>query len=136
MEKQHVLGIFVGAIGAFWSAMVGSFGLAVSILLVVMLADYITGLLCAAVNKELNSTKGTRGFIKKLIILILIGLLYLIEGEKFGTGISGEGAAWAYIAIEFISITENAGKIGVPLGPITNIISVLKEKINVKGVDK
>ncbi|MBO0962937.1 phage holin family protein [Neobacillus sp. MM2021_6] len=132
MEKQHVLGIVVGTIGAAWAAMVGYFGLAVSILLVVMLADYITGLLCAFVNKELNSAKGTRGFIKKLIVLILIGLMYLIEGAKFGTAISGEGAAWAYIAIEFISLTENAGKIGVPLGPVAGVIAVLKEKINPK----
>jgi toxin secretion/phage lysis holin len=135
MEKQHVLGLFIGMIGAFWSAMVGSFGLAVSVLFVVMLADYITGLLCAFVNKELNSAKGTRGFIKKLIILILIGLLYLIELSFNGTATGGEGAAWAYIAIEFISITENAGKIGVPLGPLANIIAVLKEKIT-KGEGK
>ncbi|WP_158318896.1 phage holin family protein [Robertmurraya kyonggiensis] len=133
MEKQHVLSLGIGAIAAFWSALVGSFGLAVSVLLVVMLADYITGLLCATVNKELNSSKGWRGFIKKLIVLILIGLLYLIELSLNGTATGGEGAAWAYIAIEFISITENAGKIGVPLGPLTNIIAVLKEKVNGKG---
>ncbi|MDF2791408.1 MAG: holin [Neobacillus sp.] len=136
MEKQHILSIFIGVVGAFWAAMVGNFGLAVSILVVMMLADYVTGILCAFVNKELNSAKGTKGFIKKLIVLILIGLLYLIEGAKFGTGISGEGAAWAYIAIEFISITENAGKIGVPLGPIGSFVSVLKEKINQKGEEK
>jgi toxin secretion/phage lysis holin len=136
MEKQHILSIFVGAVGTYWSAMVGSFGLAVSILLVVMLADYITGLLCAFVNKELNSAKGTRGFVKKLIVLILIGLLYLIEGSWHGSAAAGEGAAWAYIAIEFISITENAGKIGVPLGPLGSFVAVLKEKINPKGEGK
>lgn len=130
MEKQHGLSIVIGVIGGFWSVIVGSFGLAVSVLLVVMLADYVTGLLCAFVNKELNSAKGTRGFIKKLIVLILIGLLYLIEISLNGTAAGGEGAAWAYIAIEFISITENAGKIGVPLGPLGSIISVLKEKVN------
>lgn len=136
MEKQHVLSLIVGAIGATWAAVVGVFGLAVSVLLVVMLADYITGILCAFVNKELNSAKGTRGFIKKLIVLILIGLLYLIEYNLIGTATGGEGAAWAYIAIEFISITENAGKIGVPLGPLGNFIAVLKEKINQKGEGK
>lgn len=136
MEKQHVLSLIVGAIGATWAAVVGVFGLAVSVLLVVMLADYITGILCAFVNKELNSAKGTRGFIKKLIVLILIGLLYLIEYNLTGTATGGEGAAWAYIAIEFISITENAGKIGVPLGPLGNFIAVLKEKINQKGEGK
>jgi len=133
MEKQHVFSFIVGGLGALWTAMVGSFGQAVSVLLVVMLADYITGLMCAIVNKELNSAKGTRGFIKKLIVLILIGMLYLIEGTWLGTAAAGEGAAWAYIAIEFISITENAGKIGVPLGPLGNIIAVLKEKVNGKG---
>lgn len=132
MEKQHILGIVIGLVGGFWSAMVGGFGLAVSVLMVVMLADYITGLLCAGVNKELNSAIGTRGFAKKLIILILIGLLYLIEHSMRGTSVGGSGAAWAYIAIEFVSITENAGKIGVPLGPIASFISVLKEKINEK----
>ncbi|UQZ76701.1 holin [Niallia circulans] len=132
MEKQHGLSIAIGVIGGIWSVMVGGFGLAVSVLLVVMLADYVTGLLCAFVNKELNSAKGTRGFKKKLIVLILIGLLYLIEISLNGTATGGEGAAWAYIAIEFISITENAGKIGVPLGPLGNIIAVLKEKVNGK----
>lgn len=136
MEKQHGLGIAVGIVGGIWSAMVGSFGLAVSVLLVIMFADYVTGLLCAFVNKELNSAKGTRGFIKKLIVLILIGLLYLIELSLNGTATGGEGAAWAYIAIEFISITENAGKIGVPLGPLGGFIAVLKEKINPKGEGK
>ncbi|MCV9884693.1 phage holin family protein [Metabacillus halosaccharovorans] len=133
MEKQHGLSIVIGVIGGIWSAMVGSFGLAVSVLLVIMLADYATGLLCALVNNELNSAKGTRGFIKKLIVLILIGSLYLIEISLNGTAVGGEGAAWAYIAIEFISITENAGKIGVPLGPLSNIIAVLKEKVNGKS---
>jgi toxin secretion/phage lysis holin len=136
MEKQHGLSIVVGIIGGIWSAMVGSFGLAVSVLLVIMFADYVTGLLCAFVNKELNSAKGTRGFIKKLIVLILIGLLYLIEISLNGTAAGGEGAAWAYIAIEFISITENAGKIGVPLGPLGSFIAILKEKINPKGEGK
>ncbi|AYV67238.1 hypothetical protein C2I06_10305 [Niallia circulans] len=45
----------------YWRDLVsngGGFGLAVSVLLVVMLADYVTGLLCAFVNKELNSAKG------------------------------------------------------------------------------
>lgn len=64
MEKQHGLSIAIGVIGGIWSVMVGGFGLAVSVLLVVMLADYVTGLLCAFVNKELNSAKGTRGFKK------------------------------------------------------------------------
>jgi toxin secretion/phage lysis holin len=135
MEKQYVFSLIIGTIGAFWSAMVGSLGLAVSVLLVVMLADYITGLLCAAVNKELNSAKGTKGFIKKLIVLILIGLVYLLENASLGTQHASDGAAVAYIAIEFISVTENAGKIGVPLGPLANIIAVLKEKI-VKGESK
>lgn len=136
MEKQHVFSLIVGTIGAFWSAMVGSLGLAVSVLMVVMLADYVTGLLCATVNKELSSSKGTRGFIKKLIVLILIGLVYLLEASSLGTQHAADGAAIAYIAIEFISVTENAGRIGVPLGPLKNIIAILKEKISSKGDEK
>lgn len=128
MEKQHWLGIAVGFIGGIWSAMVGCLGEALSVLIVIMAADYMTGLLSAFVNKELNSAIGTKGFIKKLVVLILIGLIYLLEGVGLNTQHVGDGVAIAYIAIEFISITENAGRLGVPLGPVEKFIAILKDK--------
>ncbi|MFT4415330.1 holin family protein [Fredinandcohnia humi] len=136
MDKLHWVSLGFGSLGVIWSVMVGHLGLAVSVLILMMALDYSTGLISGWINKELNSAKGTRGFAKKLLILILIGGVYLLEKVVFDTQHIGDGAAFAYIFIEFISITENVGKAGVPLGPVENIIAVLKEKGNGKGADK
>lgn len=132
MERMHWFSLGFGGLGIFWSVMVGSLGIAVSVLILMMAADYATGLISGWINKELNSAKGTRGFAKKLLILILIGSVYLLEKVVFDTQHMGDGAALAYIFIEFISIAENVGRAGVSLGPVNNIIAVLKEKGNGK----
>ena len=93
-----------------------------------MLADFISGVLVGSTQEGLSSKKGRIGFVKKVHILIIVGIVYLIEGQLFGTQHLADGVTVAYIIIEFISITENAGKLGAPLGPVKNFIEVLKEK--------
>jgi toxin secretion/phage lysis holin len=128
-------GIF-SAIGTLWSVAVGAMGWAFPTLIIMMAADFITGTMAGSKNEGLSSARGREGFKKKVYILILIGVVYLLEKTIFGTPHLGDGVTIAYIAIEFISLTENGGKLGVPLGPVQNIIAVLKEKGNGKGVSK
>ena len=101
-----------------------------------MLADYTTGLVAAGINKELNSRVGWTGFVRKLYILVLIGMIYALEFmtsqyvdfDILG-GYIGDGAAFAYIAIEFISIDENGVKMGAPMPPfVKNLLKIVKEK--------
>ena len=116
-------------IGGFVSWMVGGLGLAFVVLLGMMALDYITGLMVGVVKKELNSRVGTIGFIKKLYVILLISAVYMVEKLVFESqGVFGDGIASAYCFIEFISIVENGGKLGVPLGPVQNVIEVLKGK--------
>lgn len=134
MESKVAL--ISGVIGAIISYMFDLMGVAVSILILFMLVDYITGLVAAGINRELNSRIGLHGFARKLYILVLIGMVYALEFaalhytdfDIFG-GAIGDGAAWAYIAIEFISITENGVKMGAPMPPfVKNLLKIIKDK--------
>lgn len=122
--------IAIGAVAAFISYLIGGLGLAFVVLLGLMVVDYITGMMVAFSTKELSSRIGTKGIFKKCYIILLIGCVYLIEKSVIHTnGIIGDGVTVAYIVIEFISITENGGKLGVPMpDAITNVIKVLKDK--------
>jgi toxin secretion/phage lysis holin len=115
-------------IGIVWSFIVGAMGWALPTLILFMAADYITGMWVGSKNEGLSSAIGRKGFIKKVYILILIGAVYLLEKSVLGSQHFGDGVTVAYIIIEFISLVENGGKLGVPLGPVEKIIAVLKEK--------
>ena len=122
-----------GTLGTIWSFIVGAMGWAFPTLLIMMTADFLSGLSVGSMSEEgLSSKVGRKGFVKKVHILIIIGAVYLLEKSVLGTQHLGDGVTVAYIVIEFISLVENAGRLGVPLGPVKNIIAILKEK----GEDK
>ncbi|MFP3917701.1 phage holin family protein [Lysinibacillus telephonicus] len=136
---ENKIALITGILGAIVSYMFDLVGVAVSILILFMLADYTTGLIAAGINKELNSRVGWTGFVRKVYILVLIGMIYALEFtasqyvdfDIFG-GYIGDGAAFAYIAIEFISIAENGVKMGAPMPPfVKNLLKIVKEKTGV-----
>lgn len=116
--------------GGLVSYLVGGVGLAFTILLALMALDFITGLMVAAYNKSISSKIGSKGFIRKLYVILLIGAVYLVEKVAFDQmGYIGDGVVIAYCALEFVSIVENGGKMGFPIHPkIKEIIEVLKPK--------
>jgi phage-related holin len=132
---MKVLGFVGTGFGTLWSVLVGALGWSVIGLVGLMGADFATAMLAASRKdgQGLNSSKAREGFKRKLGVLILLGAVFLMEKIVFKTEHLGDGVAVAYMIVEFISITENLGKIGVPLGPVTNIIAVLKERGNGKG---
>lgn len=126
-----ILKVTVGAFGTLVSILVGGVGLAFTVLLGMMLLDFITGVMVAIVTKTVSSSVGRAGFIRKLYIIILIGAVYMLSNVIEGMEYIGDGVTLAYIVIEFLSIVENGGKLGVPLPKI------LKESlVMLKGDDK
>lgn len=119
----------IGVIGGFISWMVGGLGLAFVILLGLMALDFLSGFMVGIVKKELSSSIGTAGLFKKIYIIILIGAAHMIEVSVIkSTGVVTDGIVVAYIIIEFLSIVENGGKLGVPIGPLKNVVAVLKNQ--------
>lgn len=48
--------------------------------------DYITGVMCAIVNKNLSSEVGFKGICRKVVIFILVGIANLIDVHIIGSG--------------------------------------------------
>lgn len=117
-------------IGGLVSYLVGGLGLAFTVLLGLMLIDYITGLMKAAYTKSISSKIGSKGFIRKVSVILLIGAVYLVEKLTFEqVGYIGDGVVISYCVLEFISIVENMGKMNVPIPyTVRKIIEVLKPK--------
>lgn len=108
-----------------------------SALLVMVVADYFTGLTCAIVKSCLSSKVGYKGILKKICIFAIVGVANIVDTTFIGTGSSFRtGIILFYLANEGISILENLDSIGVPLP--TQLINVLQsfKKINDKKEDK
>jgi len=127
MEKW--IATIIGSIGFLLSYAIDGMGLAIVVLIGVMAIDYATGLMAAWHNKELSSQKGTRGFIRKLYVLLLIGAVAIAESLVFGSEHAADGVAIAYIAVELISITENGVKMDAPMPPVVKrLLDIVKSK--------
>lgn len=84
-------------------------------LMFLMAADYVTGVYAAYVNQEISSSKALRGFVTKLLILLLLKCTGIIEQQSgHNLGLIGFGTMGCMFA-EFISLAENMSKAGVAL---------------------
>ncbi len=97
-------------------------------LILLMVFDYITGVMCAITKKSLSSKTGFKGIFRKMCILIVIALSNL-SAEAVGIPYLRSAAIGFYLANESVSILENAGEIGVPYPKyLKEALLQLKEK--------
>lgn len=98
-------------------------------LLTVIIIDYITGTICAIVNKKLCSKIGFRGILKKINILIIVSVSQIIDVSILSdSGILRSSVIAFYIINESISILENSSNIGIPLPKkLKSVLSQLKD---------
>lgn len=113
----------IGAIGWF----VGGYDAMIITLLIFIVVDYLSGIMCAIINKRLSSEVGFKGIFKKIMIILLVGLTNLL-----GQATNIEGLRYIvisfYLANEGISIIENASIIGLPVPEkIRDILEQLKQ---------
>lgn len=111
-KVQMVATLIGGWLGYFLG---GLDGLLIA-LIIFMVLDYITGLMCAVIDKKLSSAVGFRGICKKVLILMFVGLANVIDMHVAGTGSALRGAVIAfYLSNEGLSLLENAAHIGLPV---------------------
>lgn len=122
----------LSVIGALFSLIADNFGVLFAILVIFMIADFCTGIIASIrEGRKLRSAIGIAGFSKKVVTLIIIGLVYLVEVNLFGTNTAGDAISMVYIGLEFLSITENAARMGVYVHPkVIQLIDVLKGDTN------
>ena len=126
MEK---LKIFYTAVCTSLAYIFGGMDTMLSILIVFMTIDFISGFIKAWVLKEFDSSKFYIGGVKKIGILLIVAvaaqldLLIAIDGAALRTV-----TVSYYIANEGFSILENWGEMGLPLPePIKNALARLRK---------
>lgn len=124
-----------GIAGSFIAGMFGGWDASLATLLIFMGADYITGLIVAAVGKSqksenghLSSLIGWKGLAKKGVSMLLVLVAVRLD-IILGTSYIRDGVCIAFMVNELISIVENAGLLGVPMPEIlTKAIDLLQGK--------
>jgi toxin secretion/phage lysis holin len=130
--NEKVLAV-ISVVGTSVSYIVDGLGLALTFLLCMMVIDVITGLMVAGKGNQIKSSLFRQGLVRKLYILLLIGAVYMVDKLVLDTGYIGDGVTIAFVINEFVSITENGGKLGVWMPQkVKDIIAALKENKEVK----
>lgn len=135
--KEYWFTLIVGTVGGFIARQLGGWDTYLQILVTVMGVDYITGFIVAGVFKAskksktggLSSHKGFLGILKKTMILVMVYVGYQIDVIVGWNDFVRYAVIVGFIANEAVSITENAGLMGVPIpAPIKKAIALLHEK--------
>ena len=81
-------------------------------LIAFVVIDYITGVMCAIINRELSSAVGFKGIFRKVLIFLLVGIANIIDVQVIGTGaVLRTAVIFFYISNEGVSLLENAGHV-------------------------
>ena len=122
------------AIGGYLGYFVGGVDGLMTALIIFMVIDYITGLMCAIVDRKLSSEVGFKGICKKVLIMMLVGVAHIVDLHVVGTGQALRSAVICfYLSNEGVSVLENAGHLGLPIPEkMKDILSQLHGREEVK----
>ena len=85
-------------------------------LIVFVVADYATGVMCAIVDKKLSSEVGFKGIFRKVMIFILVGMAHILDTQVIGAGsVLRSAVIFFYLSNEGVSLLENAAHLGLPI---------------------
>ena len=108
--------IAITALGGWLGYFLGGMDGLMIALIVMMTLDYISGVMCAIIDKTLSSNVGFKGIFRKVLIFVMVGIGHVIDTQLIGSGDALRTAViFFYISNEGVSLLENAGHIGLPI---------------------
>ncbi|MCU9614634.1 phage holin family protein [Caldibacillus lycopersici] len=144
--KLNTIQMGLGAAGSFFTWFFGGWDLLLQYLLLFMVLDYITGIIKAAIKKQISNRIGFIGLARKVGVLVIVAIAHGLdrlfatsEANIFGLDIPviRTIVIWGYIINEITSILENIKLIGVPLPAILQkILSIIKTETDNKTIKK
>lgn len=84
-------------------------------LVVLVVADYISGIIAAYIRHEINSKRGLAGILKKVLMFYVVAVANVIDNATGAGGVLRSLSIGFLMANEAISVLENCGRCGVPL---------------------
>lgn len=106
-------------------------------LIAFVIADYVTGVMCAVSDKQLSSEVGFKGICRKVLIFVLVGMANILDMHVIGTGcVLRTAVLFFYISNEGVSVLENAGHLGLPIPErLLNVLEQLHEDAEQEDID-
>lgn len=99
------LGWFLGGLDGFLYA-----------LIIFVVVDYITGVMCAITDKRLSSKVGFKGIFRKVLIFALVGIGNILDVYVLGQpGVLRTAVIFFYLSNEGVSLLENTAHLGLPI---------------------
>lgn len=96
----------ISAVGGWLGYFVGGVDGLMTALIIFMVIDYITGLMCAVADRKLSSAVGFKGICKKVLIILLVGVAHIVDLHVVGIGSALRSAVVCF----YLSNGEPAGE--------------------------
>lgn len=126
--KSYFIQTVAGIAGGLIAFLYGELTMAFLTLVALICIDFITGLMHAYLEHDLDSKTCAKGIAKKVYILALVAVGHLVDGA-INADICMSMVTFFYIANEAMSIIENAGRIGLPIPEkLTEVLKQLNGK--------
>lgn len=111
----NITSIITGMVGGLVASLFGAWDKLMWALAVLMVLDYIMGVIKAIYQRQLSSSVGFKGLLKKISILVIVALANVIQ-ELMGDSVAvREIVIMFYIANEGISILENVAAVSTKM---------------------
>ena len=115
-EFWNTIQLIFSAVGGWLGYFLGGCDGLLYALIAFVVIDYITGVMCAIINRELSSAVGFKGIFRKVLIFLLVGIANIIDVQVIGTGaVLRTAVIFFYISNEGVSLLEDAGHLGLPI---------------------
>ena len=115
-EFWNTIQLIFTAVGGWLGYFLGGCDGLLYALITFVTIDYITGVMCAVIDRKLSSAVGFKGIFRKVLIFLLVGIANIIDVQVVGTGaVLRTAVIFFYLSNEGVSLLENAGHLGLPI---------------------
>ena len=121
------------AVGGFLGWFLGSCDGLLYALIAFVTVDYVTGVMCAVVDRKLSSSVGFKGIFRKVLIFVMVGISHILDTQVIGNGsVLRTAVIFFYISNEGVSLLENASHLGLPVPePVKTVLKQLHDRSEV-----
>lgn len=106
-------------------------------LVILVIIDYVTGLMKAYIAGQLCSKVGFKGIIKKMMYFAIVAVAVLVDNLTGAEGVLRVACIGFLIANEGVSILENCAAAGLPVPRmLVKVLGKLKDEGNDKDDDE
>ena len=136
-EFWNTIQLIFAAVGGWLGYFLGGCdGLLIALVMFVVV-DYLTGVMCAVADRKLSSEVGFKGICRKVLIFLLVGIANILDVQVIGTGsVLRTAVIFFYISNEGVSLLENAAHLGLPIPEkMKDILEQLHDRAEEGGGD-